>query len=695
MYDYGRIWLEFGGKRQNELSCFGIDIAYKYLQDRGISIEDIDRLGIVIAPAREVIANARGTTAFGDDTRLAIVFKHIAGHGGDIDWWSARLVETDSRPPPHKTFIDLIAYKARGKMFCPPGEAPHAYFVPTLDWSLLAKGDNVYIHESCIKAFNGANLGYWSIGLNGVRGWSARKHGITLLEELRTLPWKALNLNPIIVFDSNAAENWDVQLAMGSLAAKIYEFSGQRSRHLLLPKNADGNHWGFDDFVVSAGVDAARRYLDTAAEAPVIDLSEIELKKIQLNAEVCVVRSLGRIAEQKTGYLMSRAAFTDVNYASWTARNDDDKFVSVPRLWLMDERRVEVEKLEYSPGSPAIVPRGAADSDSSFLNLWRGMGVEPANGECELWQELLEKQVMDATLRKWFLQWMAYPLQNLGAKMNAYVHLYGPPGIGKNAILQPLLEIYGCNGVVMGKDQIASTFNSIYSARQFVNLDEMHGGSDSGALSISNRIKGLVTSSKLVVNTKGQPEYEVTNCVNLVTTSNYSDSIKFDEGERRACVIKFEGRMGQEWWDTYFKDIRAAQVYSFLLDVDMTGFNPGGAAPDTQWKEMVIDATRDAMTKWVRDLSIDPDSVLPEIAKGVRFLTPEQLGAAYYPGEPGKNTPSLRNQIGLRMNDAGFERTGLISVGGAMRRFWVIRKGAWTNDEIRSEYTRYKDKLKF
>lgn len=683
VYSFSEISLDHPKSKQTDLALPGFHRVRKYLADRGVPEELIDPLGIQIIPARELIPRARGTASPFEDSRLACVFPHRDASGKAIDWWSARLIDVDERPIVAAGFQAMVEARKWGKMFCPPNEPPHAYLAPNLDWSLLKRGDNVYIHESCIKAINGAILGYWSVGLNGVWGFTSRKHNIALAEELRGLPWKALELTPVIVFDSNAADNWDVRGAITSLAGRIHAVTGRRARHLILPKNGDA-HWGFDDFCVNLGAEEARGYLDRAAQAPEVEVSPLELLKIRLNSEVCIVRSLGRVVEQETGTLMSRATFTDVNYATYVAVSDDDKPISVARAWLMDERRTEVERLEYVPGGALVV-------EGQYLNLWRGMGCEPKEGGVRPWEILLEKQIPLEWLRKWLVQWMAYPLQNLGGKMNTFVHLYGPPGSGKNGLLSPLLRIYGRNGVVIGKEQISSSFNSIYTARQFINLDELHGGSESGALVITNKVKMLVTGEMLTVNTKGQPEYEVRNHCNLVTTSNYSDSIKLDEGDRRACVIQFgtrETMLSQLFWDEYFAWIDnggAEALYFHLMRVDLTGFEPGANAPATEWKEMVTDATRDAMEKWVRELWDDPDSVLPPIMRSASVLTPEQLGAAYYPGEPTKNTPGLRNALGQRMNDMGFVRSQQVKIDGAPKRFWIIRDkdGEWSNERIR------------
>ena len=125
--------------------------------------------------------------------------------------------------------------------------------------------------------------------------------------------------------------------------------------------------------------------------------------------------------------------------------------------------------------------------------------------------------------------------------------------------------------------------------------------------------------------------------------------------------------------------------------------DPKGWAPMTKWKEMVTDATRDAMEKWVRDLWDNPESVLPPILQGCKVLTPEQLGMAYYPEDSHKNTPGLRNQLGNRMADIGFKRTELIKVDGKPKRFWIIgdRDKQWTNDDVRAAVTSSRAGTKF
>jgi len=44
---------------------------------------------------------------------------------------------------------------------------------------------------------------------------------------------------------------------------------------------------------------------------------------------------------------------------------------------------------------------------------------------------LLTNNVKDEFLRQWIIAWCAYPLQNVGAKMNSYLLVFGPSERGR------------------------------------------------------------------------------------------------------------------------------------------------------------------------------------------------------------------------------------------------------------------------
>lgn len=679
----------------------GIDRVWAYLAARGVTKQVAADAGLHIMQAVELIAAARRSpNVHAADGRAAIVFPHykLGNRTQPLEWWSARLVPLTDKAELRvvASFGDLLdpattRARAPGKMFCPPNEPPRAYMPPVYDWTRLRDGQRVYIHESALKALNGAILGTASVGLNGVWGWSSRKHGVALVEELRDLPWRALKLQPVIVFDSNAHDNWQVQAAEGALAAKLVEITGRQAVALRVPKGPGGENQGFDDFRQRVGDASAAEWLTNPGTD--IDISDYRRMMLQLSAEVCVVRDLGRVADQRTGALMTRSVFTDVNYAHFTFEQEDGerlRQVNVPKLWLASGDRVEVQRLEYAPGKPRLVQSGAGGGIPN-LNLWRGMGCDPDPGDIDPWLDLLANNVNDDDLRQWIIAWCAYPLQNPGAKILSYPLIFGPSGTGKNLLFKPLHTIYGDNAVLISREQLRSQFNSVYAMKQFVHVDEIHsraGDRDD----VAQKVKLLISSDRLVVNAKGQPEYELNNVANFAITDNFWDCLKLDQDDRRACVIRWTGwgcdrRGDQAYWARYVRWAEqggAHALYDYLLNFDCRWFDPAAWAPATTWKEEVKAATMGPMEQWVKDLWEHPQDVLPLVSMDRAVWTAKELSVLYYAESEADLSPGKVKAMANALRNGGFQQAhggGLVKRPGTDKpeRFWVVqqRGGVW------------------
>jgi len=661
----------------------GLDKVWRYLEKRGISEYTAEQCGLLVVKASELIAASRSVgRSENSDTRAAIVFPHY-GYATDspIDWWSARLVDTsDPKPTLVKSFADLTTKKPLGKMFCPPSEPPHAYIPPILDWRDIPRKSKIFIHESCIKSINGALLHEYSLGLNGVWGWLSKKHSIALVDEIKSLPWKALDLQPVILFDSNIHDNWDVQHAASALGARIYTITGQRAQLLRLPKTADGEDQGFDDFVQSVGMEEAKKFLNSDTEE--VGISDVDIFKAQLNNEVCIVRSMGKIVEQKTGTIMSLSTFSDVNYAHYTAVVTDEngkmRKMNVPKMWMTDKDRVEVARLEYNPGEALL------NNDS--LNLWRGMGLDPEPGSVSPWMELLTHNVEDDFLKEWVLRWLAYPLQNPGSKLNSLILLVGPSGTGKDLFLRPFHRIYGQNAIKIGNNEIRSQFTSLWANKQFLHLDELTRSRADADL-INNKLKGLCTDENVTVNQKGQPEFKIRNRINIAITSNYLDCVKLDMDDRRSGVLlwkpvapQFDHRGDEPYWQRYVQwcdNGGAEALYDFLLTYDVGNFNPMAWAPGSEAKELVKESGMSPLEAWVRDLYNTPDEVLPIVSEGKSLWTSKELATLFYGCPEDQLRKSQIDAVGVEMRSIGFQRANdgkvIRTRDGRIDRYWVVR----------------------
>ncbi|MHB0925866.1 MAG: DUF5906 domain-containing protein, partial [Gallionellaceae bacterium] len=106
----------------------------------------------------------------------------------------------------------------------------------------------------------------------------------------------------------------------------------------------------------------------------------------------------------------------------------------------------------------------AGDDKTIKLNTWRGWPLEPKKGSCELLLELLSYlcglEKNSEEIYRWLLCWMAYPLQNPGAKMSSAVIMHGPQGTGKSTIFQTLSKIYADYATVLNQRGLEDKFNA-------------------------------------------------------------------------------------------------------------------------------------------------------------------------------------------------------------------------------------------
>lgn len=666
----------------------GKDKVWEYLEKRGITRELAELCHLDIIQETDLNAALYRDENPKISTRICIVFPHHDPLGEIIPWWSARLIDTI---PELKvvgySFLDQIGVKAKKKkMTCPSGEPPHAYLAPGKDWGTIPRGERIYIHESCIKAINGSDLGKYSVGLNGVWGWKAGKYGINLVEELRLdcIPWKFKDLKPVIVFDSGIRRNDNVAWAATSLASMLKDVTGQDATILKVPDSPNGGEWGFDDFRMNAGDTEALRFLESEGEK--VDHSLKELMFQELNQKVCVIRDLGVIVEQDTGVIMSKAKFTEVNYADkivWT-EGEVPKPVSMAKFWLTSPRRTVALNMDYMPGQERLVNVG----DGRIFNLWRPSGCEPLMGSVDPWMEILANNVEDEYLRNWIISWWSFQVQNPGVKMNTSLLIFGPSGTGKGLFVAPFRKVFGDNAVTVSNDQLRSTFNSIYANRQLIHADELKRVRDEGDL-VNQRIKLLVTDDKMIVNGKGVPEYRVRNCANLVLTSNYYDCVKLDQDDRRMCVVHWtptssdvDRRGDQPYWVRYVKWLEGdgpGALYQFLLEWDCSKFDPFAWAPGTKSKEDVTEASMAPIEIWVKDLWNDPDGMLPLISEGRCLWTANELAVLYYGLGKNELTPGQVKGMQNALRNQGFEQANggnpLKPNGrdGIQSRFWVIK----------------------
>jgi hypothetical protein len=267
--------------------------------------------------------------------------------------------------------------------------------------------------------------------------------------------------------------------------------------------------------------------------------------------------------------------------------------------WLGWPQRCECNKVIYDPG----VDSGLA-IDGSCYNLWRGLAVEPRSGNIEPWSKLLDHIFTpDLPSRRYFEQWVAFPLQRPGIKLYTAVVFWGPDqGAGKSLAGEVIGSIYGDNFYELSPNDLLGQVNEWYVQRQFILINEIVS---TGRRKEADHLKALITRQYATINRKYQPTYTVRDCVNYLITSNHPDAVQLDDGDRRFFVHKVNGRLDAQlaeevgrWKDT--AEGRAALLHHFL-NVDLAGFNPRAAAPVTQAKRDMIEESRTDLQLFILD----------------------------------------------------------------------------------------------
>ncbi|MCX7178960.1 MAG: DUF5906 domain-containing protein, partial [Proteobacteria bacterium] len=241
------------------------------------------------------------------------------------------------------------------------------------------------------------------------------------------------------------------------------------------------------------------------------------------------------------------------------------------------------------------------------LNTWRGWPMEASEGNCgrllELIWYLCNSEGNGDELSRWLLCWMAYPLQRPGAKMNSAVIMHGPQGTGKSTVFQTLAKIYGDYATVLNQRGLEDKFNSDWSdSKLFILAEEVVTRAE--MWHIKNELKELVTGEWIRINPKNIAAYRQRNQVNIAYLSNENQPLPIENDDRRHCVIWTPPELDPEYYVEVFNELEnggVAAFYHYLLNLDISKFNPKTRPPMTAAKLSLIDLSLPSELRFVNE----------------------------------------------------------------------------------------------
>lgn len=659
-----------------------IELGFEKLKSSGLTLEDAKALGIEILTKGETQKSCKGFKPL-----AALKINYFDLEGNPIaDWHNAKPFYRIRYLEKSNSAYDNMQGKKEVRYVQEPFTAPVAYYPRGFtDWVSLAADTSqpVIITEGELKSAKACKEGFHTIGLGGVYNWRSNKLGITWLSSLDLIDWRRRNV--YICFDSDYKTNPMVCTALKDFAEEL-QYKGAYAYIVSLPVIPGFEKVGLDDFLTFQQPAANALFEDLLHEAEPLGLSA---PLWDINKQYVYVREPGLIIDQKTFSKSNPSAFKEhlnapMRYQERQLRSDGSvsyKQVPAAGVWLKWPLRNEVQKLTYQPGKESFVQ----DSGVTKFNIWPGWGVEPKEGSVEMFLQLIEHLFTGADdgAKEWFLKWCAYPLQHPGTKMFSSAVFHGiRHGTGKSLIGYTMGRIYGKNFTEISQMDLHSSFNEWAEGKQFVMGDDVTG---SNKRADADFLKKLITQLELRVNPKFINSYVVPDCINYFFTANHPDSFFLEDDDRRFFIHEIQvGPLPEKFYFEYSKWLDsggAEAIFYYLLNLDLTGFNPSAPAFKTAAKERMITNVQSDLGAWVRNMLATPDFVLAVGRKKIEkdLFTSKELLAIY---DPEGRTGTTANGLGRELSRVGVKqilkgRPVRLKDGSQVRLYIIRNEEKW------------------
>jgi len=219
----------------------------------------------------------------------------------------------------------------------------------------------------------------------------------------------------------------------------------------------------------------------------------------------------------------------------------------------------------------------------THINQFRGLAIKPSDdldrcrGIVAMLRGLCNN---DPAVFKWLRRWLAYPLINVGAKMETSVLCHSDVhGSGKSYFFDVVMRaIYGEYSRTVGQAQLEGQYNDWMSKVLYCVYEEVL--SRSQRYSHTGTIKQTITGKTVRIEKKFMSGWEEANHMNSVFLSNEVLPLPVEPSDRRFLVIWPETKLYEDLQravDTELKNGGAEAFYRLLLNTSMQ--DPGEEYP--------------------------------------------------------------------------------------------------------------------
>lgn len=240
----------------------------------------------------------------------------------------------------------------------------------------------------------------------------------------------------------------------------------------------------------------------------------------------------------------------------------------------------------------------------THINQFRGLALRPDDNvdKCRnIIAMLMGLCNKDPVVFRWLRRWLAFPLINIGAKMETSVLCHSDVhGSGKSYFFDVVMRsIYGEYSRTVGQAQLEGQYNDWMSKVLYCVYEEVL--SRSQRYSHTGTIKQTITGKTVRIEKKFMSGWEESNHMNSVFLSNEVLPLPVEPSDRRFLVIWPETKLYEDLQRAVDQDLKnggAAAFYRFLLNTKLQDedepypFDEHTKPPMTEAKSRLIEHGR-------------------------------------------------------------------------------------------------------
>ncbi|POA89220.1 MULTISPECIES: bifunctional DNA primase/polymerase [Pseudomonas] len=271
------------------------------------------------------------------------------------------------------------------------------------------------------------------------------------------------------------------------------------------------------------------------------------------------------------------------------------------KWWLnsQDRRVVDVDHIVFDPTM--------TKDPNIYINTFEGLPLEPVRDDaaCENLRWLISFLCNhDEEALGWLTKWLAYPLQNMGAKMDTAVLMHSiMEGSGKSLLFADIFgQLYGQYAATVGQTQLEGSFNAWQSRKLWAVFEEVV--SRDQRYNQVGKIKHMITGKTVRMESKFINGWEEANHMNAVFLSNEIMPWPISDDDRRMLVMWPLQTLPVERQKAIGRELvngGVAALYGWLLAVDLDDFNQRTRPPKTEARQRLVALSR---TAWQTFLSL-------------------------------------------------------------------------------------------